>query len=58
MKHTTIKTLKTVLLAIVLVAAIVWAAVAPAMQALIPMFLAIAAALGLLRVHHDLVETY
>lgn len=54
-KHTTFKT---VLLALVLVGAIIWAAVAPAMQALIPTFLAIAAGLGLLRLHADLVETY
>ncbi len=45
-------------LVVIFVGAVIWAAVAPGMQALIPTFLAIASALGLVRHNTDWITNY
>ncbi len=47
----------TTLLAAALIASLIWAAVAPGMQALIPTFSAIASAITLIDLNSDLIRT-
>lgn len=50
--------IKNIGLSALFIGSLVWAAVAPAMQALIPTFLAIASGIGLLRVNTDYISNY
>lgn len=52
------KTLSNIGLAAIFVGCVIWAAVAPGMQALIPLIIAIAAGIGLLGRNTDYISNY